>query len=95
MTYKEQLNKFDKLGIKLYDLEIAHEFDAILDFDYTEEQFEKLCEYGVEIYLSFSKMTASAIADCINELVNENGKTVEEIIQMDEHDFIGKTLNWL
>lgn len=95
MTYREQLNKFNKLGIKIWDLEIAHEFDGVLDFDYTEEQFEKLCKYGVIIYLSYSQTTADAIASCINDLVNEEGKTVEEIIQMNERDFIEKTLNWL
>ena len=95
MTYREQLNKVAELGLNICDLEIANEFDGILDFDYTEEQFEKLCKFGVKIYLAVSEMTASAIADCINDLVNEDGKTVEEIIQMKEYDFIDKASNWL
>lgn len=32
-------------------------------------------------------MTTDAIAYCINDLVNEEGKTVEEILKMNKWDF--------
>ena len=51
MTYREQLNKVRDLGISICDLEIANELDAVLDFEYTEEEFEDLCAFSVEIYL--------------------------------------------
>ena len=95
MTYREQLNKVNELGISICDLEIADELDVVLNFDYTEEQFESLCAFGVRIYLKAEKMTTDAIAFCINELVNEEGKTVEEIIKMDKWDFIDKASNYL
>ena len=95
MTYREQLNKVRELDISICDLEIADELDAVLDFEYTEEEFEDLCAFGVEIYLKAEKMTTDAIAYCINDLVNEEGKTVEEILKMNKWDFIVKANNWL
>ena len=95
MTYREQLNKVRDLGISICDLEIANELDAVLDFEYTEEEFEDLCAFGVEIYLKAEKMTTDAIAYCINDLVEEEGKTVEEIIKMNKWDIIVKANNWL
>ena len=95
MTYREQLNKVNELGISISDLEVANELDAVLDFDYTEDEFERLCAFGVRIYLKAEEMTTDAIAYCINDLVNEEGKTVEEILEMDKWDFIDKASNWL
>lgn len=95
MTYREQLNKVRDLGISICDLEIANELDAVLDFEYTEEEFESLCAFGVEIYLKAEKMTTDAIAYCINDLVEEEGKTVKEILKMNKWDFIVKANNWL
>ena len=95
MTYREQLNKVRDLGISICDLEIANELDAVLDFEYTEEEFESLCSFSVEIYLKAEKMTTDAIAYCINDLVEEEGKTVEEILKMNKWDFIVKANNWL
>lgn len=95
MTYREQLNKVNELGISICDLEVANELDAVLDFDYTEEQFESLCAFSVRIYLKAEKMTTDAIAYCINDLVNEKGKTVEEVLEMDKWDFVDKASNWL
>ena len=95
MTYREQLNKVRDLGISICDLEIANELDAVLDFEYTEEEFESLCAFSVEIYLKAEKMTTDAIAYCINDLVEEEGKTVKEILKMNKWDFINKASNWL
>lgn len=75
--------------------EIANELDAVLDFEYTEEEFEDLCAFGVEIYRKAEKMTTDAIAYCINDLVEEKGKTVKEILKMNKWDFIDKASNWL
>ena len=95
MTYREQLNKVRDLGISICDLDVANELDAVLDFEYTEEEFEALCAFGVEIYLKAEMMTTDAIAYCINDLVEEKGKTVKEILKMNKWDFIDKASNWL
>ena len=95
MTYREKLNKVRDLGIAICDLDIANELDAVLNFEYTEEEFEDLCAFGVEIYLKAEKMTTDAIAYCIDDLVEEEGKTVKEILKMNKWDFIVKANNWL
>ena len=95
MTYREQLNKVRDLGISICDLEVANELDAVLDFEYTEEEFEDLCAFGVEIYRKAEKMTTDAIAYYINDLVEEKGTTVKEILKMNKWDFIDKASNWL
>lgn len=95
MTYREQLNKVRDLGISICDLKIANELDAVLDFEYTEEEFESLCAFSVEVYLDAKTMTTDAIARCINDLVDEEGKTVEEILEMDKWDFIDEASDLL
>ena len=95
MTYREQLNKLEELGITPTSIEIGNSCDCIFDFNYSDEEFEKLCNFAEEMYLKADVMTTDAVAKCINDLVNEEGKTVEEILEMDKWDFIDKASNWL
>lgn len=95
MTYREQLNKLEELGITPTSIEIGNSCDCIFDFDYSDEEFEKLCNFAERMYLKADVMTTDAVAKCINDLVNEDGKTVEEILEMDKFDFIDKAINYL
>ena len=95
MTYREQLNKLEELGITPTSIEIGNSCDCIFDFNYSDEEFEKLCNFAEEMYLKADVMTTDAVAKCINDLVNEEGKTVEEILEMDKWDFINKASNYL
>ena len=94
MTYREQLNKLEELGITPTSIEIGNSCDCIFDFDYSDEEFEKLCRFAERMYLEANVMTTVAVAKCINQLV-EDGKTVEEILEMDKWDFIDKASYWL
>ena len=94
MTYREQLNKLEELGITPTSIEVGNSCDCIFDFDYSDEEFEKLCRFAERMYLEANVMTTVAVAKCINQLV-EDGKTVEEILEMDKWDFIDKASNWL
>ena len=94
MTYREQLNKLEELGITPTSIEIGNSCDCIFDFDYSDEEFEKLCRFAERMYLEANVMTTVAVAKCINQLV-EDGKTVEEILKMDKWDFIDKASNYL
>ena len=94
MTYREQLNKLEELGITPTSIEIGNSCDCIFDFDYSDEEFEKLCRFAERMYLEANVMTTVAVAKCINQLV-EDGKTVEEILEMDKWDFIDKASNYL
>lgn len=95
MTYREQLNKLEELGITVVSIEIATSCNDLFDFDCSNEEFEKLCNFAERMYLKADVMTTDAIAYCINDLVNEEGKTIEEVLEMDKWDFIDKASNWL
>lgn len=95
MTYREQLNKLEELGITPTSIEIGNYCDCIFGFDYSDEEFEKLCNFAERMYSEADDvMTTAAIANCINQLV-EDGKTVEEILEMDKWDFLDKASYWL
>mgnify|MGYP006059806211 FL=1 len=94
MTYREQLNKLEELGITPTSIEIGNSCDCIFNFNYSDEEFEKLCRFAERMYVEADVMTTVAVAKCINQLV-EDGKTVEEILEMDKWDFIDKASNYL
>lgn len=95
MTYREQLNKVNRLGINICSLTVADELDSVLEFNYTDKEFEDLCEFSKNIYLKAESLTPNAIARCINDMVNDDGKTLDEIMEMDKWDFINKASNYL
>lgn len=90
MTYREQLNKVNELGINICDLTIARELDCVLDCEYTEEEFERLCNYARYIYFNSNELTENAMALCINGMLSELGYTVDEITQMNKWKFINE-----
>lgn len=95
MTYREQLNKVNELGINICDLTIANELDCVLDAGaYTEKDFERLCEYARYIYLKSSDITAEAIARAIEDLLSQ-GKTVGKIVAMNKYSFIDKAICYM
>jgi hypothetical protein len=89
MTFREQLNKVNELGIMICDLEIANECDSIFDFEYTEEEFEQLCGITQECYLQSEYIEARYIAYIINELIN-NGHTINEVLEIDVYELLDK-----
>lgn len=96
MTYREQLNKVNELGINICDLTIADELDCVLDAGaYTAEEFERLCNYAVSVYLKSEELTANAIALCIGGMLSELGYTVDEITQMGKWKFIGNARGYM
>lgn len=95
MTYREQLNKVEELGISICDLEVANELDAVLEFGCTDKEFENLCEFSKYIYLKAEALTTNAIAHCINDMVMDEGKTLDEIIEMNKWDFIEEASAYL
>lgn len=94
MTYREQLNKLEELGITPTSIEVGNSCDCIFDFNYSDEEFEKLCRFAERMYVEADVMTTVAVAKYINQLV-EDGKTVEEILEMDKWYFIDKASNYL
>jgi hypothetical protein len=94
MTYREQLDKVNELGINICDLTIANELDCVLDCEYTEKDFERLCDFARNVYLKSSDITAEAIARAIDDLLSQ-GKTVGKIVAMNKYSFISKAFNYM
>ena len=92
MTFREQLSKVNELGISICDLVVANECDWVFDFEYTEQEFEQLCEFAKHCYLkdSSGNITPNHIAYAINELVTEDGKTIQEVLNMSKWDMLEK-----
>lgn len=93
MTFKEIIKAIDKLDASYQDIEIALALDAEIGFDLTDEEFNKLCEYAKNV-LDNSDVNEYAIAECMNDLLEED-KTVEEILEMDVHDFADEAAGWM
>jgi hypothetical protein len=97
MTYREQLDKVNELGINICDLTIANELDCVLDGKYTanEKTFEELCEFARYIYLKADSITAEAIARAIYGLLWSDEHTVDSICRMDRRKFTDLALNYM
>lgn len=94
MTYREQLNKVNELGINICDLTIANELDCVLDCDIKETDFERLCEFAENVYLKSDSITAEAIARAIDDLLLQ-GKTVGQVVAMNKYSFIDKAICYM
>lgn len=90
MTFKEQLKIANDNNLSILDLEIADECDCVFEFEYTDHEFEKLCTYVRHAYLKAEEMTVTALAHCVNVLINEEDLTIQQICEMDIYDFILK-----
>lgn len=90
MTFKEQLKIANDNNLSILDLEIADECDAVFEFEYTDEEFEKLCARIRTAYLKAEEMTVAALAHCVNVLITEEDKSIGQICEMDIYDFILK-----
>lgn len=94
MTFKEIIKAIDKIDASYQDIRIALVLDAEVDFNLTDEEFNKLCEYAKNV-LDNSDVDEYAIAECMDDLLNEEDKTVEEILEMDAHDFADEAAGWM
>lgn len=92
MTFREQLNKVNELGISICDLEVANECDCIFNFEYTEQEFDQLCDFVRHCYLKdqSGNITPNHIAQAINELITEDEKTIQEVLDTNRWDMLDK-----
>jgi len=92
MTFRDQLNEVNDLGISICELEVANECDCIFNFEYTDEEFEELCSFALYCYLKdcSGQIAPMHIARAIQELIVEDKKTVDEVISMNKWDMLEK-----
>lgn len=94
MTFKEIIKAIDKLDASYQDIEIALNLEAEVDFDLTDEEFNSLCDYAKRV-LAITDVTEYAIAQCMDDLLNEEDKTVEDILKMDVLKFADEAAGWM
>lgn len=90
MTFKEQLKIAENNNLSILDLEVADECDCVFEFEYTDEEFEKLCTRIRYAYLKAEEMTVTALVQCVNDLIDEEDATIEQICEIDVYDLIQK-----
>lgn len=97
MTFREQLNKVNELGISICDLEVANECDCIFNFEYTEQEFEQLCDFARYCYLKDQSgdIGPNHIAQAIDDLIREDEKTIQEVLDMSGWDILDRASCWL
>lgn len=88
MTFKEQLKIAENNNLSILDLEIADECLCVFNFEYTDGEFEKLCTRIKYAYLKPEEITVTALVHCVNELVVDGDRSVEQISEMDIYDLI-------
>lgn len=97
MTYKETLEIARKNGIGILTFSIAFECESQFTFAYTEEEFEKLCDRVFYAYLDqhCGIIEIWHIAFAINELIEECGKSVEDVLSMETQNLLAKARQYV
>lgn len=90
MTYLEILNKAKELNLSISKLKIAYECDNALDFEYTDQEFNDLCDFVYNIYINSDDIQLEYITYCINDLIRYGWKP-KQITQLDIQEFFDKT----
>ena len=89
MTYKETLKKAEELEIDSLKLSVATNLnDVCNDFDkhFTDEQFEKVCDYICDCATSTDYATVWLICSAFVTSLNEDN-IIEKALEKDYYDF--------
>lgn len=96
MNYREALDFTRKNNISILDITVACECDCAFEFDYTDEQFERLCEVAKNAVLKGERnIDEYAVATAINYLIVDDGKSIEDVINMIAWDIVGVALSFI
>lgn len=95
MKFKEQLKLANDNNIDITALVIANECECCFEFDYTDEEFEELCGVAERAYLKAEEMTAYAVARCINDMIVDDGYSVQQVVDMETWDIITEASYYL
>jgi hypothetical protein len=88
-NYKKTLDFITTNNISVLDVVIACECESVFDFDYTDEQFEKLCELAKGAKLKGERyIDECAVATAINYMINDKGKTIDDVLNTQIWDIV-------
>lgn len=95
-NYRESLNFIRNNNISILDITVACECDCAFDFDYTDEQFEKLCEIAKNSVLKGERcIDEYAVATAINYMITEEEKSIEDVLNAQIWDIVQLSTNFI
>lgn len=95
-NYREILDFIRKNNISILDATIACECVCALEFDYTDEQFEKLCEVAKNAVLKGERhIDEYAVASAINYMITEEEKSIEDVLNAQIWDIVQLSSNFI
>ena len=95
-SFREQLNLVKNNGCSVCDINVAYSCDSIFNFDYTEEQFEKLCTAVLNAYLSAENVSTDELALAIEyffQYFNISDENVEKLYNLNKWALIDAAIN--
>jgi len=95
MKFKETLRLARENNINSCDLLIAEEFENTLCFKYTNPEFERLCICARDAYLKTKDITVEALALCINDLVENEGYTIQQVCDIRSLTLVDKAQQFM
>lgn len=95
MTYKEQLQTARKHGLDILNLTVADKVEQYFadHTEITDELFEQLCSFAEYMYLK-SEDSLSSIVVTIQQLVETEGYTFNEVFSLKKWDFLDKVAHY-
>ena len=91
-SFREQLNILRDNNCSVIDICVAGTCEAIFDFHYTDEDFERLCGVALNAYLASDSVSEDDIAYAINALVCY-GKSIDEVCELSKWDLLDYAVN--
>lgn len=90
--FREQLDEVRARGLFVSDIIIANSCDSCFNFEYTDEEFERLCAVVQEVWMASGEISEDDIAYTVNELVY-SGKSISDICNMSKWDLLDYAVN--
>lgn len=99
MKFIEQLEAAQKAGINILNLRIATALNHILKFDYTEDEFEKLCQFTKNTIeksiMTNRRIDEAAVADTFNDLIADEEYTVAGLLESDPCEILERAIYYM
>lgn len=90
--FRNQLKYVQDGGCSVADIIIANSCDALFDFDYTDEEFEKICGLAYRAYLATGDADPDDIAAAINTWFH-CGRSIAELLELSKWDLLNASVN--
>lgn len=91
-SFREQLNFIRDNECNICDIIVADSCDEFFNFEYSEKEFEILCQIAQRAYLKAEEVGADDIAIAIDTWF-ASGRTISELIDISTWDLINAAIS--